>query len=218
MKIASAILAAGFAATVGSAASAATITFGSFYSNSSVEPTPSVTVADIDGGVSVAVSSSGITGKLSGLAFEVSDKDVSFGDLTNLSTAIKVQGGNGSNSGPQFREDDNAMGNINFNSSGFDAYFSQIGSGTFDFIFELASQTTISTTPFTFDIGGVSTGDFDLVGLRFQSITGGTVGSSKIVGVPNTPDQPTPVPVPAAGLLLIGGLGGLAALRRSRAA
>lgn len=47
-------------------------------------------------------------------------------------------------------------------------------------------------------------------GMRFQQVNAGA-GSDKLL-IGSTP--PAPVPVPAAGMLLIGGLGGLALLRR----
>ncbi len=56
--------------------------------------------------------------------------------------------------------------------------------------------------------------------LRFQQVGGDNnydgAGSDKLLFVPPTDQPPAPIPVPAAGLMLAAGLGGLLSLRRKR--
>lgn len=81
----------------------------------------------------------------------------------------------------------------------------------------------------TFDLADANNAlvldDFARVGLRIQEVAGpGFSGKSdKLIGGPNYTPPPAnppapPVPLPAAGWMLIAGLGGMAALRRRRKA
>lgn len=93
--------------------------------------------------------------------------------------------------------------------------------GHFDTLFRIGRQGTTSglNNGFSIDIfkAGISAMNFTVVGFRVQGVSGAdlptdpTDGSLKIYS-----DDPSVIPLPAAGWLLLGGLGGLAALKRRR--
>lgn len=207
-----ALAVAALALVVGtSAASASVLTFGGFVTttdNLGTFPTPVATIDDNTAGfLTFSIGSTGVFGKLSGVFFDVSGKTVAKTDIVNSNVTIQdfatntydvthgvtMAGGydNGLHYGPQSLD--------------------------FDFGFRI-NRTDVTTTPLTFKISTsvLTLADFEGAGFRFQSVsgTGVTQDSAKILGYPTVPT----VPVPASALLLLGGLGGLAALRRRKAA
>lgn len=76
-------------------------------------------------------------------------------------------------------------------------------------VWSLISGATYSDVLAALDLGGDQSGSLR-IGLHVQGFANG--GSESFVN--GTP--PAPVPVPAAGLLLLGALGGLAAMRRKK--
>jgi hypothetical protein len=189
-------------AGLSTSASAATVTFGDYATttnNPGPNPTPLVTVNDDTAGfLSFSISSSGVAGMLSGVFFDISGITLSVSDILNESIALANFGTDTGNVG----------GGVNMNGTYTDT--NATNNPTFDFGLRIA-QTDVSVTPFTFQISSALLGldDLEGVGLRFQSVP--VVGSAKIIGTPLSA-----VPLPAAGFLLIGALGGLAALRRRR--
>lgn len=209
MKKALAILTVAAMGIFASQVSAATLTFGSYATttdNTGAFPTPLVTVNDDTAGlISFSISSSGASGNLSGAFFDISGVMLSVGDILNEFVSLA---GFGTFTG-------NIGGGVVMNGTYSDP--SATNNPTFDFGLRIA-QTNVSATPFTFQISStlLALTDIERIGLRFQTVSGANVtqSSAKVIG---TPEGPSVVPIPAAGLMLLTALGGLAFARRRKA-
>lgn len=221
------LAAAGLLALSTGAASAATITFGNYTSSNDGEGTnpaipdsltPLVTVSDeVPGGFLVTVTHvAPSNGSLNLIAFDLGTAVFTSGDVTNVSdngTAMTLAspcpGGQGPAVGSYCFGTSAPLGGSNNNLNPFD-------SAPFDVVLAFNNNDGVGRlgVPLTFqlsNLGGTLTLDsFLSVGLRFQSANNES-GSDKLVG---TPVETPVVPLPAAGWLLIGGLAGLAAMKR----
>ena len=180
------------------AASAASLTFSDFTSTNPDQLDPTVTITE--NGLNFDVSLDLADGQFGNLTtfYIAADGDLSCGSLTNFSTSPTSCVTNLSNVPND--------GSINPLDDDFDfdlaLTFLQTGSNKVDV-----------ALPFSFSIVEtmLELSDFEAIGLRFKS-SSNAGGSDKLVG---TPDM-TPIPLPAAGWMLIAGLGGLAAARRRK--
>ncbi len=217
------------ALAVGSAASAATVTFNEFASTN-VEGqalSPVVTVSENGRLFDVTVSNTGsFTGNLNLIAFDLAGSVSSF-DVSSFvgSTSLTLQSGtcdlNGNNgegtfwtgsSVPLGSEGNNLNGLSEFTADAVLAFQNKdeiARTGTFKFTVNLGSSVTLA--------------DCQQVGLRFKSATNApeSGGSDKLLGSPSlggtTPVVVPAVPLPAADLLLVGAIGGLGAVARRKA-
>jgi hypothetical protein len=222
--LASLIAAGAFALSAGGV-SAATITFGDYTSTNADSLSPLVTVNDdTPGSFLVTVTHvAPSNGSLNLIAFDLGAASFSSTDIFDVSnggTALTFQSPCTNTGTTQVSSGNYCVGssvplggnsnNLNpFDTTPFDlvlAFYNNDGVGRLE-------------SPLTFrisDQGGTLTLDnFLAVGLRFQSANNDE-GSDKLVGTPVTP--PEVIPLPAAGWLLIGGLAGLAAMKRRRRA
>ncbi len=89
----------------------------------------------------------------------------------------------------------------------------------FDTIVDIGGtgSSTGSNTNISFLAMGVSAEDANAVALRVQTVTG-LAGTTSLKLINTTTDIPNEVPLPAAGFLLIGGLGALGLMRRRQTA
>jgi len=195
--------------TAGSTATAATVTFdgpGFVNQGGTTFDVFDITLTDITGGVKLTLAPSpgaSITGDT--LLIGLEGVALGAGDFANVSTStsdgITNVCNNVSSCGP----------GGGFTGGSFNSF-------TFDTLVRIGNQGSSSglNTMVMFDMlaAGLDTGDFSAVGIRIQSVSGaGNTTSLKLIN-----DTPTTVPLPAAGFLLLGALGGLgfAARRRRR--
>ena len=208
--------------TVG--AGAATITFGNYTSSNGADKlNPLVTVSDDPAG-SFLVTVSQIApsdGHLNLIAFDLGSATFASADVTNVThdgSLLSFQSVC-TNTGPnQVKSGNYCVGgtvplggnsnNLNpFDTTAFDVVLAFFNNNS---IADLGSTLTFNLS----DKGGTLTlDDFASVGLRYQSANN-QAGSDKLIG---EPVNPAPVPLPAAGLLLLGGIGALAAAARRKA-
>lgn len=206
-KFVAPLVAAGSMAVAATAVGASTITFGSYVTtvgNTNPYPTPIVTVNDDTAGVmDVSVATTGTFGRLTSLFFNVSGEIVSLTDILSPSHTVLAFGNNIDSFGGRT----NISGNYLPNGA---------SAGLFDFGMRF-DTIDVSSTPLTFmisDLGGSLTlSDFESVGLRFNAVSGLPAGDSgaRVIGTVAA------VPLPASGLLLLAGVGGIAAMRRRKA-
>lgn len=188
------------------AASAASVTFDSFVSNDSDPLGATVTVTDnMDGtfGVSLDLADSD-EGTLTGF-YLGTNKGL-------LCTDVSVAAGAPSYTGCYDNPTD-IPNNANLNGLISDY-------GVFDFALSypiggndesiLVDETDLPLTLFNVSSDGLTLDHFTSVGLRFQD-SNAPGGSEKLFS-----DTVAPIPVPAAGFMLLAGLGGLAAARRRK--
>ena len=213
MKIASAILAAGFAAVVGSAASAAVVEFDSAdFVDQEGNPYDvfDATLTDIAGGVTFSALLDPMT-IVSGDVYLIGFEGATFalGAITNVNT----------NTGDAVTAVCNGVTACNGGNGFTGGVFNTF---TFDTIVQIGSSGSSSglNTAISFDIAGVSAADIDILGFRLQTVTGAGVDADgkPITSLKILNDDPQVIPLPAAGFLLLGGLGGLAMLRKKIAA
>jgi len=223
MNFISTLAAAGLLAVAGSVASAATITFGNYTSSNPGDSlTPLVTVSDeVAGGFLVTVTHlAPSNGSLNLIAFDLGTAVFTSGNVTNvrdngvaMTLASPCPGGQGPAVGSYCFGTSVPLGGNSNNLNPFDTT-------PFDVVLAFNNNDGVGRlgVPLTFqlsNLGGTLTLDsFLSVGLRFQSANN-EEGSDKLVGTPV--DTPV-IPLPAAGWLLIGGLAGLAAMKRGRKA
>lgn len=183
-------------------AGAATISFTNFSSSNSHQLSPTVTVNDDTAGqfdVSVSISAPDV-GSLVGLFMEVDNATISEADIFNESFSHIGFAQNTQTLSPD----------VNLNG---------LTNHPFTFALEYDKDDQIGLVALTFSIVdmGYSLMDFSMVGLRFKESNNnagqtGNDESDKLFS--STTIAPPPVPLPAAGWLLMGALGGLAAMRR----
>jgi hypothetical protein len=201
----------GLASVCVTESSASQITYSSYFTTTdNTGATPSATIVvddDTAGLLSFAISTAGaVTGGLSGVGFVVNTSlaGMTESDILNESAPLQDFGLNAVKLG----------GAANFEGT----YTNSINGPVFGFLLRL-DKLDVSTTPFTFAIDDsfFGLGDLGLAGLRFQSVAGPgvTQDSAKMIGLPGV-GNPPPIPLPAAGWLLIAGIGALAAARKSR--
>ena len=180
------------------AASAASVTFSDFTSTNEDQLNPTVTITEDGNDFDVMLDlASGEFGNLTTF-YLAADGNLGCGSLTNLSTGFTS-----CTDDPSTITGDGSINPLN-DDYDFDLAFTfrQTGSNKVDVA--LPFSFTISDPDDNFALG-----DFEAIGLRFKS-SSNAEGSDKLVG---TPDM-TPIPLPAAGWMLLAGLGGLAAARR----
>lgn len=199
------LLAAASVALIGAAttSSAATVVFDSFVkiSDDSVFPSDlAVSVTDIVGGVVLQSSGTG-NGNISAFYIELTDANVSM-SLANISLDPS---GAPPLSAPPY--------SFALNTSGIQGAL-DLNPNTFVFDFGFGDQNAfpIGTPVYLFNTSLNAT-DFSVMGLRLQSTGPNLGGSAKVID--NTPEV---IPLPAAGWLLLAGVGGLAAMRRRKTA
>ncbi|WP_227419033.1 VPLPA-CTERM sorting domain-containing protein [Roseitranquillus sediminis] len=219
---------------VSAPASAATITFGGYVSSNGADQiSPLVTVSDDPvGSFLVSVTqNAGSDGHLNLIAFDLGTASFSSGDVTNVrntnnttlvSTSLSLQtpcsntGQNQVSSGKYCFGTSVPIGGNSNNLSGVPDVYPDDWDVVLGFFNNDSLGDAGSTLSFNLsDQGGALTlADFLSVGLRFQSANN-REGSDKLIGVPG--DGPDGViPLPATALLLMGGLGGLGAMRSFR--
>ena len=199
-----ALAAVGFAGP----AAAATVTFGSFTSNDSQQLNPTVSITETAAGmfdVSIGALPAGESGFVTGF-FLGTTGDISCGSVT-----ISAVGAGACD------DDGELGGNANLNGllPGNDY-------SVFDFAIGYPQQgnanrldsSEFPTLAFSIAAAGTALSDFTAIGLRFQGVTfaDGSEGSDKLFD----DDPVAPVPLPAAGWMLLAGLGGLGVARRRR--
>jgi hypothetical protein len=208
--------------SLGGAASAASITFGSYVSSNGTDKlSPLVTISDDPvGSFLVTVTHAGTSdGHLNLIAFDLGTASVVAGGVTNVKNdgvSLAYQATCTNTGQNQVKTGKYCFGttvpvggnsnNLNpFDTSAFDfalAFFNN------DSIGDAGSTLTFNLS----DNGGTLTlSSFASVGLRYQSANN-RAGSDKLVGTPV--NDTSPVPLPASALLLLGGLGGLGATKR----
>lgn len=185
----------------GSTATAATVTFdGSGFVNQGGTPFDvfDITLTDITGGVKLTLSPSAgasITGDT--LLIGLEGATLGLGNFSNVST----------NTGDGITAVCNNVSTCGGGGGGFTG--GSFNSFTFDTVVRIGTNGSASglNTMVMFDMlaAGLDVGDFSAVGIRIQTVSGaGGTTSLKLIN-----RTPTTIPLPAAGLLLLGALGGL---------
>ena len=158
---------------------------------------------------STSIGAGATSGKLTGFAFDLLMGDASMGGFTNtgfLDTFLL-----GADFQPFGTLDVAFANNDNFNGGNANGALPEGQSTTVSFLLGTAGDAMLTATRYetAFFAGELQ------AGLRFQQVDAGE-GSDKLVyNPPTTPmTPPAAVPLPAAGVLLLAGLGGLAAARR----
>ncbi|AXI47009.1 hypothetical protein C1J03_13855 [Sulfitobacter sp. SK012] len=205
---------------VASTASAAVVSFESYTFNdtpNSVLPFVTVTDTGVVGEVEVNVGLLGSTvnvGTLTGLFFD-------FGGSANYDDIYFNLGSDplAAFEAVSFDTNDAGMG-ANLEGDMDDMTVGMQSSGDFDLAIRFDKLSVYPTSQSFFLSGEFFAMDFTRVGLRFQEVGVGQLGggSNKMIGIPGTPPPVNEVPLPAAGWMLMAGLGGLAAARRRRRA
>lgn len=208
-----------------SSVSAATLTFDSWLTttdNPVIDSDPTVVVDDAAtaNNLTFTVSIPFANAELSGVWLDLDTAATfSVGDFTSLTTGVTIDS-------VQFNVND--LGN-GINLSGDAAGGSSAGVFFVGLRFDDGENGGAGRQielPLTFAVndqsGTLGLGDVERVGLRFQSV--GTLGvdglgggSEKLVSAP-LGDSGTVIPLPAAGWLLLAGIGGLAAMARRKKA
>jgi len=197
---------AGVIAVSAIAAQAATVEFSSFASTNSYQLSPTVILDDDTAGqitFTISISAPDV-GSLIGVFVDVDGPKVTESAITD-----------GSFNHIDFRRNTLNLGNgANLNNS---------NASEFDFGLKYDKNDQIGLTPLTFMLsdynGAITLSDFTRIGLRFKQSNNneqraGRRESDKLI---SSSQQPmAPVPLPAAGLLMIGALGGLIGLRRRK--
>ncbi len=190
------------------AASAATITFsgGSFVDQDGTTSNIfDVTLMDVAGGVSVDIARSGAANGdiyligFEGVNFAATDISAFSSNTTDTVAAVchnvKVcSGGVGTG----------------FNGGSFNSF-------TFDTLVQIGDTGSSSglNNDLSFNIAGIMTSDISALGFRVQTVSGvGSATSLKIINDDPTTPPVSDVPLPASVMLLLGGLGGLVAMRK----
>lgn len=204
------------------AASATTVSFGNFVSSNGADKlSPIVTVDDSPVGsflISVSLTPGTFEGSMTALFFDLGGQSVARTDVTNVMSGgttytEEPDANNVNNDMYQFGTDFGVGGNAN-NLNGVP------GNGAFSVSFGLGfnQQDGVARQPdtltFNLDDTGLTLDDFARVGMRFRDTTN-NAGSDKLIG--SVVSTPSPIPLPAAGWLLIAGLGGLGAARLRKA-
>lgn len=189
-------------------ASAATLEFTDWVSTNPYQLSPTMTLSDDTAGqidVTVSIAAPDV-GSLVGVFMDVDGSTVTQGDIVDGSFSHIGFGSNTLNLG----------GGSNMTGGGTTA---------FDFGLLYDKDDEIGLTQLTFAIddqgGAIELGDFSRVGLRFQESNNnqgqtGNGESDKLVSTTTVPVGA--VPLPAAGWLMLGALGGMVGLRRRKRA
>ena len=188
------------------AANAASVTFNSFVSNDSNPLGATVTITEsgmnmFDVSLDLA---DGDTGRLTGFYLGTSLDEPNDVRCSQLSFNASFDAPSCNDSGAPANNNSNLNGLID-NYAVFDFSLAYPQQGNANYI----DETDLPVVLFTITSDMLTLADFENVGLRFQA-SNAPGGSEKLYD-----DNPmSPVPLPAAGFLLLAGLGGLAAARR----
>ena len=183
-----------------------------------------VTIEDITGGVKISFSVNDPVNNadIYGVFFDIDG----YSDASGKVSGLTVDGVTGTYGNPvtDVAFNTGSIGGLNVNGS--------LNPGEFDVIAKIGSQGSSSDYWDNFMITVLGTGldvtDFygSLFAVRGQSVgqgcdfgVDGCDGSSKqfgMAGYATDPDDPSPVPLPAAGWMLLAGVGGLTVMRRKR--
>ena len=209
-SLAAGVVALGIGATGASAASITFDTWETTSDNPVIDTAPTVVVDDAANAnkLTFSISIPNANGQLSGVWLDfVSELSFIIDDVDSLTDGVSIT---------RFESPaDSDLGNgINLNGTSSGEFYLGFGFDDGD-----GGRQVGLPLSFTLDDKGGTLGldDLERIGLRFQSV--GTLGQDGLGGGSEKLVGGVPVvPLPAAGWLLIAGLGGLAALRRRKQA
>lgn len=194
------------AVITGGAASAASLTYDSWTDTESPSISPVVTITDEGSSiflVDIALEAGSLTGSIITMFFDVG---ANYGDMS-VTDGPYVPSTITSPSGVVDPSSINSNSNLNGVSSTITALF--------DFALEFNKTDEVGTNALSFKLTDandvLALSDFNYLGLRVQEVGPNGEASDKLVAT-STPV----VPLPAAGWLLLGGIGGMAALKRRK--
>lgn len=194
------------AVITGGAASAASLTYDSWTDTDAPSISPVVTITDEGSSVflvDIALEAGSLTGSILAMFFDVG---ANYGDMSVTDGSYDPSSIT-STSGVVAPSSVGSNENLN----GVPAAITDL----FDFALEFAMNDAVGTNALSFKLtdanDALALSDFNYLGLRVQQVGPNGEDSDKLVAT-STPV----VPLPAAGWLLLGGIGGIAALKRRK--